>query len=332
MSHMEEQMISIIVPIYNVESYLEECLEAIRVQTYQNFEVLLIEDGSTDKSPEICDKFCRMDSRFLVLNGKHRGVSAARNTGLDRAKGKYLVFIDSDDRIEKDMLEYLYKGICSYHTQIAICGIGIIEGNKQRNVAEKSPCILTSEEALTEVCKDGKIKNYLWAQIYERRLFDGIRFPEGRIFEDIAVYYRIIERIDTVVLLNEIKYYYVRRKGSLSFGKNREANIQRCYAYRRRYENLLPEHPGLKRDMQRLIFVNYRKLCKEWGRNRRIFAKQEVQKERRFFVQLEDELKKNKNLTFVECKEVAVLKKYNGGAAIKLWILECIRIFQKVIK
>lgn len=330
--HMEERMISIIVPIYNVEAYLNECLEAIRIQTYQDFEVLLIEDGSTDESRKICEKFCHVDCRFQLFCGEHRGVSAARNTGIEKANGKYLVFIDSDDKIEKDMLEYLYKGICNYHTQIAICGIKIIEGNKQRNIAEKKTCILTSEEALAEVCKDGRIKNYLWAQIYERQLFDGIRFPEGRIFEDIAVYYRIIERVEKVVLLDEVKYYYIRRKGSLSFGKNREANIQRCYAYRRRYENLALEHPELKKEMQRLIFVNFRKLCKEWGMNQEMFARQEIQEERRFFVTLEEELNQNETLTPLERKEVSVLKKYNGGAAIKLWIMEGIRIFQKVVK
>ncbi len=328
---MNETTISVIIPVYNVEEYLEDCLSAVIRQTFRQFEVLLIEDGSEDKSIEICEKFCKKDERFKVFSSGHRGVSAARNLGIEKADGKYIVFIDSDDKIENDMLEYLYRGICNYHTQIAICGIEIIEGKKKRKIAQKVPLVLTSEEALIEICKDGKIKNYLWAQIYEKKLFDGIRFPEGRIFEDIAVYYRVIERAEKIVLLDQIKYYYVRRKGSLSFGKNKAANVQRCYSYRERYEYLMTKYPVLKQDMQRLIFVNYRKLCKEWGKDEKGFTKSDIQIEKKFFQMIEKELQHNVKLTSVEKKEVPVLGKYNGAISIRLWLLEGIRIFQKVV-
>lgn len=329
---MEEALISIIIPVYNVEEYLEECLGSVLEQTYRHFEVVLIEDGSTDKSREICERFCKADKRFKMFLGQHRGVAAARNKGLENALGQYIVFVDSDDKIEKDMLEYLYQGICNYHTQIAICGITIVEGKKHRNIVEESPQVLSSEEALMEICKDGKIKNYLWAQIYEKQLFDGISFPEGQIFEDIAVYYRLIEKIDTVVLLDQIKYYYIRRKGSLSFGKNKKANIQRCYAYRKRYEKLSGKHHNLQEDMQRLIFINYRKLCKEWGNDRKGFMLSEVQEEKKFFDTLRRELEHNTKLTAIEKKEIAVLEKYKGIVNLELWILEGIRVFQKVKK
>lgn len=329
---MDETMISVIIPVYNVEKYLEECLNTVQRQTFRQFEVLLIEDGSLDKSREICEEFCRKDERFKVFSDGHKGLSAARNSGLEKAKGKYVVFIDSDDRIENDMLEYLYRGICDYHTQVAICGIEVINGRKKRKIVENTPLVLTPEEALTEVCRDGKVKNHVVAQIYEKQLFDGIRFPEGRIFEDIAVYYRIIEKTEKIVLLDQIKYYYVRRKGSLSFGKNKAANVQRCYAYRGRYEYLSEKYPFLKEDMQRLIFINYRKLCKEWGKDPEGFTKPDIQVEKKFYEKLEKELRQNGKLTPVEQEEAAVLLRYHGDRDIKLWLLEGVRILQKIIK
>lgn len=222
-------LISIIVPIYNVEKYLAKCVQSILHQSYDNLEIILIDDGSTDTSPIICDQLSARDNRILVVHQANGGLSSARNAGLDRATGDYIGFVDSDDWIEEDMYMTLLTAAKEYNADIAIC-THFVDKEKEtipvNNTGEHK--IYSREEALKELFKDKLIKNYAWNKLYKKELFTNIRFPIGRFFEDIAVIYKLFNQASKVVLICESKYHYLLRHDSI-IGK--EMNPNKEYQY-----------------------------------------------------------------------------------------------------
>lgn len=209
--------ISIIIPVYNVEPFLGKCLDHIVAQTFQDYEVLLVNDGSTDNSQLICREYAQKDRRFTVINKKNGGLSSARNAGLDAAKGEYIGFVDSDDYIASDMYELLYKNIIKYDADISICSFyvvfadGHISHNKNSNICR----YMNNEEAVKTLLTAEHFENFVWDKLYKRGLFDNIRFPENELFEDIAVMYKLLDCSKTVIYESKPKYYYVQRPGSI---------------------------------------------------------------------------------------------------------------------
>lgn len=211
-------MISIIVPVYNVEPFLRRCLNSIVNQTYDDLEILIIDDGSTDNSGDICDEYKRQDERVKVFHTKNRGLSAARNLGLDEAKGEWIGFVDSDDWIELDMYEVLLKKAEDARADVVECG-WVREWPKkieERSRQEQTLSRIEAVEAL--VCKI--FSDNVWNKIWKSKCFDNIRFPNGRIYEDIATTYRIFATADCICSINEIKYHYVQRKNSITKKNN----------------------------------------------------------------------------------------------------------------
>lgn len=208
-------LISIIVPVYNVKDYLEKCLQSICVQTYKNLEIILIDDGSSDGSGELCDLFAQRDGRIKVIHQTNAGQSAARNRGLAVAQGEFLGFVDSDDWIEPDMYEFLYHLLKENGADISICSHYRDKGKK--SVAKYSSgeqFVFTRDEGIRALVVDRRIRNYVWDKLYKRRLFSGITFPLNRIFEDIAISYRIFYKAEKIVVREFPKYHYVIRDGS----------------------------------------------------------------------------------------------------------------------
>ena len=211
-------MISIIVPIYKVEPYLRQCVDSILRQTYRDIEVLLIDDGSTDDTGILCDHLALKDGRIRVYHKSNGGLSDARNYGIDRARGEYFTFIDSDDYITLDYLSYLKRlidkvsncklSICSIYNVFSTNGKVVDNGNGQEMV-------LSPEKCLEMMCYHHLVDTCAYAKLYHRSLFDNVKYPKGKLFEDIGTTYKLIEQCDQISCGFEPKYYYVLRPGSI---------------------------------------------------------------------------------------------------------------------
>ncbi len=216
-----QKLISIIVPVYNVEKYLEKCIESIKKQTYKNIEIILVDDGSKDNSGKICDQAEKKDNRIKVIHKTNGGLSDARNAGLKIAKGDFIGFVDSDDYIKEDMFETLYNLLENYNADISI--VSYYEYYKDKLIAVKQSDEVqefSKIEAIKELLIDNKIQSYAWNKLFKKELFKDLEFPVNKNFEDIATTLLLFERINKVVLLEDPKYYYVRRDDSIIGKKN----------------------------------------------------------------------------------------------------------------
>lgn len=223
---MEKDLVSIVVPIYNVEDYLRECIDSILEQTYKNIEIILVNDGSQDNCGKICDEYGKRDRRIKVIHKKNGGLSDARNTGINEATGKYIAFVDSDDYVEKKYIELLYKAIKDNNTQISQCGIFRID-NEKKLLGEfkyNYNVVNNSRNMMIDVY-NGKWENIVvWNKLYLKSLFDNIKFPKGKIHEDEFTTYKIYYSVDKVSIIKQSLYNYRKNENSIT-GNN--YNIKR---------------------------------------------------------------------------------------------------------
>ncbi len=210
-------LISIILPIYNVEKYLSKCLDSIIHQTYENLEIILVDDGSTDACPEICDKYAKQDSRIKVIHQENMDVSGARNTGLANVSGEYISFIDPDDYVAKDYIGYLFQLLKDNQCDMAICGMTFVyeDGASKTKINSIETEILNSFDALEFMLYQKKINNSPCAKLYKRELFDGIIYPLNKRYEDLGTTYKLIMKCNTIVIGNQPYYYYFQSKNSI---------------------------------------------------------------------------------------------------------------------
>lgn len=220
-----EDIISIIIPVYNVEEYLGQCLSSIVSQSYSNLEIIIIDDGSTDSSPSICDTAAINDSRIKVIHKSNGGLSNARNVGISMATGKYLAFVDGDDYIYPKMMELLLFYLIQDNCDVECCNFtstDVIQLNN--NHVENN--IFTNDEATSMLLDDNGYKCYAWNKLYRRELFYDVMYPEGKLFEDIQTTYKIFRKAKRIGYIQIPLYYYRLRDGSITrncFGpRNRE--------------------------------------------------------------------------------------------------------------
>ena len=210
---MKEDLISVIIPVYNVGRYLKRCIESVRTQTYSNIEIILVDDGSTDDSGAICDHYAKQDQRIKVLHQDNKGQSAARNAGLDVACGEYIGFVDSDDWIHPDMYAHLYKALINYDAEVASLKCVFAYKDAMEVTTEskhlKSYC---GKEALRMLMYEGAVgipaAFGIVRGLYKRCLLEGLKFEEGRINEDIVFCYRVYEKARRLVVSDRIGYFY----------------------------------------------------------------------------------------------------------------------------
>lgn len=217
MYEKQGDLVSIIVPVYNVEKYLEKCLDSLINQTYRNLQIILGDDGSRDGSGTICDRYAEQDNRIQVIHKKQSGVSAARNTGLEAAKGSYICFVDSDDWIHEKMIETMYENMMEEKAQISIIGYDMVweDGRSQKKSDENAYYVWNQREAIAQWMTQKIFKGFMCDKMFAREIFTGIRFPEDRSYmEDVAIGLDLFARAEKVVYSGKIGYHYLQRQGS----------------------------------------------------------------------------------------------------------------------
>lgn len=212
----EKALISIIIPVYKVEKYLEKCIQSLINQTYENLQIILVDDGSPDNCGKICDEYAKKDHRIEVIHKSNGGLSDARNKGLEIAKGEYIGFVDSDDYIEADMYEVLYNLLKQYNADVSICNFYTVsQGKIAIKNAENGIKEYNRIEILKEVLLDNNIQSYAWNKLYKKELFDEIKYPVGKKYEDIGTTFYLLEKCNKVVVTGKPEYYYINRQDSI---------------------------------------------------------------------------------------------------------------------
>lgn len=244
---MNRPLISVIVPVYKVEAYLKECIDSIRNQTYRNLEIILVDDGSPDKSGEMCDALAKEDPRIRVIHKENGGLSSARNAGLDVANGEYVSFVDSDDWISLDMYQRLMDLMQQHHAQIAAGGMQDNTGKhfnpgypKNANVE-----VFSRLDALREITINKKITNSACDKLWKKTIFDTIRFPVGEYYEDFKTSYKCIDLVDTVVYDPHPVYIYRMTDSSITRGQFHPRMFEDAYAAKSRADYYQEKYPML---------------------------------------------------------------------------------------
>lgn len=213
---VKEELLTVVVPVYNVEQYLKRCVNSILKQTYKNLQVLLIDDGSTDESGRICDEFS-CDKRVEVIHKANGGLSSARNAGLEHVKGQYISFVDSDDYIDQDMYSEMMNALCNAEAEIAVCGrYDECERTCKINFALEKQRVFSDAEAMARMLSWDKMDISACDKVYKADLWKHIRFPVGRNNEDICVIPSIICLANRIVHIGQAKYHYCHRQASIT--------------------------------------------------------------------------------------------------------------------
>ncbi|PHM47217.1 glycosyltransferase family 2 protein [Xenorhabdus miraniensis] len=223
--------ISVIVPVYNVEKYIEKCISSIKKQSYNNFEVIIINDGSIDKSIEKILPLIENDYRFKIITQKNSGLSAARNKGIEHATGEYISFIDSDDHIHNDFLQDMMNKITQTHSDICVCDVQTVDedGNKIRYLKQHINPENNSLDIYHVFLESVAVLPSAWNKIFKKEIVNETKFPVGRYFEDIAIMHQIILNSKKICYINKPLYNYVIRKNSITQTQNEKYLIDRFW-------------------------------------------------------------------------------------------------------
>ncbi|MBQ5997066.1 MAG: glycosyltransferase, partial [Bacteroidales bacterium] len=253
---LNDSLISVIIPVYNIESYLDRCVDSVLKQTFQNTEVLLVDDGSTDRSGLLCDEWAGKDPRVRVIHKPNGGLSDARNAGIAAAGGAYLAFVDGDDYLDPDMIRKLYAALKSNDADLSICnflyvdeaGAPIPEKNNYLPIGDE---VLSGSEILRRISQpDRKSWYYVpaWNKLYKRALFQDLRFAYGKIHEDEFLIHHLLGKCEKAACIRDAGYCYVQRAGSIMGKRTGKSNLHAAEAYldRARFcrDSGLPECAG----------------------------------------------------------------------------------------
>jgi glycosyltransferase involved in cell wall biosynthesis len=249
-----EGLVSVIVPIYNVEQYLNRCVDSIINQTYKNLEIILVDDGSPDKCGQICDEYALKDSRIVVIHKENGGLSDARNAGIEKATGEYLSFVDSDDWIEPEMIETLYNACISNSVKMACAGMYYIDNNdvKTTRCCPLKKEIVSAEIALSKMFFNKEISYSSCDKIYYFTLFDNIKFPKDKLYEDLATIYKCIILAGQIAMCNVPVYRYCNRTGSITKTTFSEKKFGFAYVAIEVFDDLKEKYPNI---MDALIWM-----------------------------------------------------------------------------
>lgn len=231
-------LISVIVPVYNVERYLNQCVDSIINQTYTNLEIILVDDGSPDNCPKICDKYAKQDNRIVVIHQNNTGLSGARNSALDICRGDYISFVDSDDWLETNAYEILANELAANGANVVCFTANIIkDGQKVENRFKYFPdrTLKTADEMVDLTLAD-EVGGQVWSRIYSRKCWENVRFPEKRLYEDLAISFMPFLLIDeNVLFIDKAIYNYRMNESGISLSVNPEKNFHIFLGFKDHY-------------------------------------------------------------------------------------------------
>lgn len=222
--------LTIIVPVYKVEKYLDKCINSVLKQSFQDYELILVDDGSPDKCGEMCDAYAAQDKRIRVIHKENGGLSSARNAGLEIASTELIAFLDSDDEIDKDMYASMLARLDQDNLDVVCCDTFIVRGEKKKfKPRYKTDKTFVDKEAVNEIL-NGNLDNSAVNKVYKLDLFGDIRYPEGRVYEDVATTYKLFFKAKRVGYICKPFYYYYKREGSI---------VASAFNSKSRYDNFL---------------------------------------------------------------------------------------------
>ena len=239
-----EPLISILIPVYNVEAYLKRCLDSLVQQTYRNLEIILVDDGSTDQSGIICDAYAQRDRRIVVVHQSNAGPGLARNVALNICHGAYLEFVDADDYFEPDMVQTLYEGLVIYQADVAACDNKMLIQSGEivtRNLDFHNPQIYEKREPLLFDLYTGLLPCEVWNKLFKRELFSQLRFHNLKMSEDLLLWLELSPQLKKVVFLPQSKYYYVLRPKSLTSKQDFNENAFDDLVVMKKLQTVLPQ-------------------------------------------------------------------------------------------
>ena len=245
---MNKPLVSVIIPIYKVEQYLDQCIDSIVHQSYENLEIILVDDGSPDNCPKICDQWAQRDARIKVYHKPNEGVSEARNTGIQISTGEYICFVDSDDWAEPMMVECLIRACMEDNTLIAVCGR--YDHFEEKNECQISKCP-TIDETVDSLSFTSRMllgincDSSAHSKIYHKSIWKAVSFPKGRIYEDVAVMYQIVLSVPCVSTVKQPLYNYRIRRGSIVQSDFSEKLFDYPYNTRKMLADVKSNYPEL---------------------------------------------------------------------------------------
>ncbi len=250
---MNKQLVSVIIPVYNVRSYLEEALDSVIHQTYQEIEMIIIDDGSTDGSGEICDAYAAKDPRITVIHQVNQGLSAARNTGLDHAGGEVISFLDPDDAFHPQMIETMLQVMNTYEAGIVCCKAATFHTKGKMPAGELKGCqpVVYDRAGALRAIIENEISMHAWNKIYKRECFETIRYPIGHVYEDIDTAYQLFDRSDRIVSIDEQLVMHRKRMGSISYDNSLSGEKDRYRAYTHLLQFVENNAPAVFSEMHR---------------------------------------------------------------------------------
>ena len=271
-----------IITVYNVEAYLDRLMLSVVTQTYKNLEIILVDDGSTDRSGKICDDWAAKDNRIQVIHTRNKGVAAARNYGLSIANGEYIGFADPDDWVDETMFECLLDTLKRFKADIVICGFEEVKNSKAIIKQVKYTRCYTRDEALYELVNDKEIQNYVWNKLFVKKCIPVNPFPEIKRISDLAGMYKFFRKAESVVHINKSFYHYIRRDGSLENG-TLDSNICYSMAIQKQCEGLQDESEAIRE----LVAAKY---IAALGNTKRLFLSAETVMAKEYYPILEKTL------------------------------------------
>ena len=240
--------LSIVVPVYKVERFLDKCIESVLAQTFTDFELILVDDGSPDNCGKMCDEWAAKDERIRVIHKKNGGLSDARNAGIEAAKGDYIGLVDSDDYIKPDMFEVLVGNLEKYQADISMCGYADVYVNRiRKDNLDRKVYEWDQEEAIYQILLGKLLSVHAVTKLYKRRLFDNVRYPVGKVSEDAYIIMDILKQINKAVFTPYSAYYYVHRGESINTSKFREVDLTRIEAHEKNYRFIKENYPRYER-------------------------------------------------------------------------------------
>lgn len=265
---LSDKLVSVIVPVYNIENYICQCVESIIRQSYKELEIILVDDGSTDSSPSLCDDYAKHYQKVVVIHKENGGLSDARNVGIKIAKGDYISFIDGDDYVDKDFIFNLFIGIEKNRADIAIGSIyrddnsviGLLDDNRFNK-----DMVLSKKKAMRYLASEGKLTTCAWDKLYKRDLLPWLCFPKGKLFEDKYIMHQVFSNCSKIVIVPEARYYYVTRSGSITNSRfshkmmdNLDASNKRLKYYRKHYPQFVKHVKANQCDIAFNLYISSR--------------------------------------------------------------------------